>query len=335
MSFLRSGQLPSGQFRTESHAIGKPSALPPQESSAFATAHIVHSLEWVNHHNSAGMMSRGLAHLRRNRVRGALWRYTNKDGVLHRRTPPDADDTAFVSDLLVRLTGEVQPNRRLLLQNRAPNGLFYTWIIPRFQFVTDPRYWWLMLREQNYERTFVFWRGSGAVRDDIEPVVNANVLLYLGNSPETDPVVAYLLRTAEGGQEREDKWYNDEHAFYYAVSRCWRRGIKGLDSLKPVMQSRFAANARPDGRIGANELQTALAACAMLNCGGEQPLLDGAIRFLLDTQAHDGSWIFQPFYYDGRTVPLTGWGSRELTTGFCVEAIARFVDRISPQNTPT
>jgi len=340
VSFLASGQLPSGQFgskirmrRVVDPATGEP--LVQDDPSPFTTAHITYSLEFVPLIATRSMTARALDFFRREQTRCGLWRYANRESPLRRRTPPDVDDTACVSELLERIGGVAPANKNLLLLNRAPSGLFYTWMIPRAQATLDMAYWWTMLREQNYERTILFWRGSGAAKDDVQPVVNANVLLYLGECRETLPVVDYLVKVSREGREHEDKSYKDANAFYHAVSRCHYRGIGGLAGLRDPMMTRFADAAHSDGRIGQSELQTALALCSLLNFDERaQQLTDGAIDYLVRAQSQDGGWAYVPFCFDGREDPVFEWGSRELTTGFCVEALARVVQKSSRSRLP-
>jgi len=79
----------------------------------------------------------------------------------------------------------------------------------------------------------------------------------------------------------------------------------------------------PSGIIGDNVLDTSLAICTMLNFNYLGPELEPAIGFLLNEQKKNGSWAKRGFYYDGPK-KLVSWGSEELTTSFCLEAIWRY-----------
>ena len=89
------------------------------------------------------------------------------------------------------------------------------------------------------------------------------------------------------------------------------------------MLSRFSEQATADGRIGDNDMLTALAAAAMLNFGVRSNLLRPAIGYLLEAQHQDGGWSSQIFYTNGSRPAQTTWGSRELTTAFCLEVLER------------
>jgi hypothetical protein len=61
----------------------------------------------------------------------------------------------------------------------------------------------------------------------------------------------------------------------------------------------------------------------LLNWRRSSPELDHAIRFLLREQRADGSWPRASFYYSGPK-KIYGWGSEEVITGFCLEALLRY-----------
>jgi hypothetical protein len=327
LDFLRASQLPSGAFPIECTMYyrrhpdtGNPVVVP--DDTPFVTSHIAYSLSQSLSVGAADrdMLSRAVEFLRREQIGAGVWRYWSKSSPTHAFIPPDVDDTDCISYLLDRFGGAPE-NKRLLLLNRDRRGLFYTWLIPRAVLTADARYWWMMMRDLNVARVFAFWRRTQARRDDIDAVVNANVLLYLGRRPETEAVINYLQQIVR--DEREDtcdKWYRDQYAFYYAVSRTYAQGISGLEEVREAARVRLAARACADGRIGEHELHTALAVCALANFRVASPVLDRAAAYLLRTQQDDGGWPTGPFYFGGPKRDVA-WGSRALTTGFSVEAL--------------
>jgi hypothetical protein len=92
----------------------------------------------------------------------------------------------------------------------------------------------------------------------------------------------------------------------------------------PEILARLRGAAAATGQIGENSLQTALAVNTMLNFGVEaaDALIGRALDYLLDTQSADGSWPSAPYYYGGPRKAVS-WGSPELTTGLCLEALSR------------
>ena len=254
-----------------------------------------------------------------------MWRYWNKGTAPLGDIPADLDDTACISELVERFDSPAPDNKWLMLLNRDSRNLFYTWITPRLSGGVNRRYWSVVLSDVTFERLVLFWNRSPANRGDVDAVVNANVAHYFGPVPESEPVVDMLLEIARNGTESSsDKWYPDVNTFYYTTSRCYARGMTRLFPATRTMLSRFSQQTGADGRIGENDLLTALAAWSILNFDIQSSLLGPAIDYLLETQQGDGGWTSRAFYTNGSRPAQTTWGSRELTTGFCLEAIERF-----------
>lgn len=321
LDFLEREQLETGQFPMQYSVRGKPGTR--EEKSPFCSAYVAHSLSFSTDHRARAMIERTTGFLQREMTAGGLWRYWCKDAPLHEQIPPDVDDTACISDLL-RSTGQpVQGNEDILLSNRTPDGMFYTWIIPRFTRRASARWWRTVVGDVSWGRAVSFWRG-GAGRGDVDSVVNANVLLYLGEREATEPVIEWLLDIARSSREdRTDRWYRSVPAFYYAVSRAFARGITRLAPAGESLDVRYSSLAHPDGRIGDDPLQTAMAVCSLMNFGHSPDTYRRSIEYLTACQLGDGGWESFPIYFDGRPVPQVSWGSRSVTTAFCFEALVR------------
>jgi len=328
VSFLAARQLPSGQFPIQATSHYKPGAPVVDDASPFATSHIVYSLGFLASVDVQPMLDRALAYLRHEMSCAGLWRYWNRDAVwggrrIHSFIPADLDDTASHSWILRQHGIDFPENRHLFLHNRDAQGRFFTWFVPRPLATSDLRYWRAVLGEVTLARLTVFWRTTEASYNDVDAVVNANVLLYLGEQSENAPVIAWLARLVEEGLEAEsDKWYRDIFTFYYALSRCHHAGIAGFAPLRELIRNRLAVEVRSDGSIGGNPMHTALALNILSNMGIDAPFTESALAYLLENQADDGSWPSVPYYYGGPKRSVS-WGSRELTTGLCIEALAR------------
>jgi hypothetical protein len=83
---------------------------------------------------------------------------------------------------------------------------------------------------------------------------------------------------------------------------------------------RTLALRRAGGSFG-DELSTALAICTLLNFGVPPEELAGSAAFLAAAQQTDGSWP-RIGAWGGQAMPAN-FGSAELTTGYCIEALAR------------
>jgi len=177
-----------------------------------------------------------------------------------------------------------------------------------------------------------FWRLTEARPWDVDCVVNANVLLYLGDRAEIRPVVDYLARALEDGRAGCcDKWHLNECAFYYAVSRAYAGGVASLEPLREPLILR--AEAALEGVEELAIAEVALAACTLLNLGHRGSALDSGVAHLAAMQGENGGWPAFALYWGGPK-RVYGWGSEALTTGLCTEALARFTADPAPPRQP-
>ena len=231
-----------------------------------------------------------------------LWRY-------YRHLPQDLDSTTLCSLVIgthpwIALGRNVRP----ILANRDEEGRFLTWMLAG--------------DEPDVVSTF---------RIEADPVVNANVIAFLGDRPETRAAQRWLeALVAEGGVEGSSKWYPDSVAIYYAVARAVIRVQPALEGLRPVLVDRILALRDENGGFG-DVLQTAQAVSALYNVGSlERINVKGAVEWLLSSQREDGSWpellAFGDQTLKWGAVGQIGHGSEALTSAFCIEALERLVE---------
>jgi hypothetical protein len=150
-------------------------------------------------------------------------------------------------------------------------------------------------------------------REDVDPVVNANVILYLGERDDTRPAIDFVVSTVLADAMPFSLYYEDLLALYHAVARAYRHGATALGVLRqPILDRVARRTSRPDGLT---PLQAALAASAVLTFDPDAPLGRELVRIVRSTQRGDGAWDAYAYY--------GVWGSDELTTAFCLEALAR------------
>jgi hypothetical protein len=335
LSFLASRQLPSGQFPVEATIQSRP-VVTAADQSLFAKTQSLYSLDFVPGNLARGMIARGLDYFRAEMTGRGLWRYWNRDAQWGGRKisafiPADLDDTANVSYKLRRHSVPFPDNRPLIMLNRNRAGLYYTWLMLRRAPTLSPPYWLTMLRGLTVERATLFWKTTEAGYLDVDGVVNANALLYLGERPETAAIVRWLIEIVRTDREATcDKWYRDAFSLYYALSRNYRDGVRALGVVVPEILARLRRGAVDTGQIGENCLQTSVAVNTMLNLGVEPDaaLIVRALDCLLATQSVTGSWPSAPYYYGGPKKAVN-WGSPELTTGLCLEALVRHIPHIT------
>lgn len=324
LRFLAQSQSASGQFPAYT-AIEFDGGEEEEafDSTCFATVLVADCLETHDDPHARTMVDRALEFLLAEMEPFGMWRFWPREHPRHLEIPVDADDTACISRLLRSHGLSVPDNRSLLLANRDRRGLFYTWFIPRWSPPPRNLDFWRVASQR--WRTPVqdrrFFRLTPATRTDVDSVVNANVLRYLGECVETRPVIKLISTVlSERREEGHDPWYHSRFAFYYMVSRCVASGVGALDHLGEDVLHRIVAAANEDGSIGSNPVETAQAVCAAHNWNRSAPALDDACRFLLLAQDPDGGWPTAAVYGVRGTLE---WGSRALTTAFCLEALRR------------
>jgi hypothetical protein len=290
VGFLAGQQLPHGELRT--YRSDDPTLVrdPVFESSPYGTTYVLCSLGFVDDPRAAALAERALGFLAAEMEPPGLWRYyTSRNPKI---LPPDLDDTACASLALRDSHDEIRLglNLRPILANRDEDGRFRT-------FLASP------------------------AANNVDAVVNANVVAYLGEREETRAACDYLCRVVVQGEEGRASLYGvDDLSFDYVLSRAYFLGVRSLEPCRAPMVRRILARQRDDGSFG-DALATALACASLLNFE-EAPadVLGRALAALLAQQSEDGSWPRSTFYID-----FNGgfYGSEELTTAIALEALAR------------
>ena len=291
IDFLSQNQLPYGEFRTY---VSADKRMPAEnsffDSSPFVTTFIVYSLHFVDDPRVKAMTAQAMQFLKDEMKPPGVWRFWTARN--DKRITPDLDDTACASYILRKNGISVASNLPLIYSYQASNGAFYTW----------------------------FRRGRRV--NDIDCVVNADAVFYLGENERTQATCQYLNAIIGQKKERESSRYAAEVLpFYYVLSRAYSTGAATLGRSAEAVVQRILAQQKKDGSFG-NELLTALAVCALLNFDHrDEYVLRRAVHYLLETQQENGSWARRPFFIDNK--PLW-YGSQELTTALCVEVLARY-----------
>jgi hypothetical protein len=300
LGFLAENQISTGEFPSFLALAPEMKGMCVQESSIFPTALVLLSLEFVRI-SSHEMVTKACQFLVDEMTPPGLWRYwTERQGRddVTRPIALDLDDTCCASLVLRQLRPEVSISKNIdiILGNRNEQGLFFTWIKDR-----------------------------GAA-NDVDSVVNANVICYLGERPETQRVIDYLNEIVELNREAGSYFYYlNDLALYYMMSRAFFHGVAGLGASREMVGARVLERLE-EAHIRENPLQTSLALCTLLNYSFRPDLISQQmLNTLLRTQQSDGGWPLAAFYTGPEfPMPHSVWfGSRALTTGFCLEALAR------------
>ena len=230
------------------------------------------------------------------------WRY-------YRHLPPDLDSTTLCS-LVIGTHPWIWLGRNVpgMLANRDEEGRFMTWVLAEDEPDVVSRF-----------------------RIEADPVVNANVLAYLGDHPGTRDAQRWLeALVTEGSLDGSSKWYPDTVTIYHAITRAMIRAKPALAPLRPMLADRILGLRNENGGFG-NVLQTAQAVSALYNIGSLGSIdAKREVERLMSSQRGDGSWpellAFGDQSLKWGMVGQIGHGSEAVTSAFCIEALERLVE---------
>jgi hypothetical protein len=329
LDFLAQQQKPEGDFCciiAENAAFTQNAREDP---SPFFTQHILASLMEVAGPARILISTKIRKFLLRDVCPGCIWKFWNKEHPGSILIPPDVDDTSCIAYLIEPSALPSHQTRSVLLGNRNSVGLFYTWILPRLGHLYRPQTWIPLYHNfKNPKNTITFFRLGNNKPDpfSIDTVVNANAILYLGESSATKPAINWICRVVATATEASaDRWYQSKYSLYYAIARCKQSGVHGFDKIIPILTERLKDEIDASGSCYNVVLDTALAANVLACCQPTCRQLDQAVEFLLSTQQPNGGWPISVFFHDGFNAPGLYWGSAEMVTAMCLEALSKFM----------
>lgn len=329
ISYLNEHQLPNGEFCCYYAPDDEMQSWCVPDSVVFFTSLISTAiLPLRDHIKIKPVLTSAANFLSYQMMRGGVWNYFSKWNPLFEYSPADIDDTVFASHVLKSLEIEFTDNTGALMANRNSKGLFYTWFIMRPKLIFKPAYYQIMLRELKRPfKTLSFWMKHESGRNDIDAVVNANVLFYLGLNEQTRPIVQYLIDIVVRKKELSaDKWYKNPITLYYFISRNYK--VNALEQIKQTVTDRIFSVYQKNGCFANSAMETAMAVSALINFGCTDDRLKAAINFLINEQEKNGCWKRYIFFYSGHSKEV-GWGSEEFTTACCIEALNLYLTKIS------
>ena len=302
LDFLESGIDENGAWHCIRFNTADPDIPRHYERPPFISAFCALALESCDEPKARALCAATRAYLVDTMEYPGLWRY-------YRHLPQDLDSSTLCS-LVIGNHPWILLERNVpeILANRDENGLFQTWIL------ADD--------EPDVVSTF---------RIEADPVVNANVIAYLGERPETGAALSWLEGLViEDELDGTSKWYPDTVSIYYAITRALLRVPSALDRLRPVLAERILSLRDGKGEFG-NILQTAQAVSALHNIGSLQSVdARQQVEGFLSSQREDSSWPELLAFGDQKLqwglVGQIGHGSESVTSAFCIEALERLVD---------
>ena len=304
LDFLESAVDPNGAWHCIRFNVADPDIPRHFERPPFVSALCALALESSDEERAKALCAATRSYLVDTIEHPGLWRY-------YRHLPQDLDSTAVCSLVIGShpwiLLGRNVPR---ILANRDEDGRFMTWVLEEDQPSV-----------------------VSSFRTEADPVVNANVLAYLGDRPETRDVQRWLEASiAEDSLGGTSKWYPDTVTIYYAIARAVMRVQPALDHLCAMLADRILGLLDQEGESG-NILQTAQAVSALYGTG-HLGRIDPRrhMERLIDCQREDGSWpellAFGDQSLKWGAFGQIGHGSESVTSAFCIEALGRLVQTL-------
>lgn len=319
---LPSGEIPSVAGPLDGEGVPVEGGWVP-DTLKFITALAALALDELPDPRAASVVDRAVAFLRRERETMAQWRYWSADNEQFDLTPPDADDTACCSLAVATRGDRTTSNTRLLLANRDERGRFFTWIIPRGR-PRDPLVLWGLrdeVRSLVRQRRDELWATTEAQPGDVDAVVNANVVRYLGPRRAPPEVVQWICSIIDEGLEADcDAWHRNRYTLYASIADAHRRGVHDLARVGPAITERI------EDAVGRGQPTAALdrsfALLALTEFGGGGTASASLVEQLRATQRDDGSWQRSIFFYGGPD-EVFGWASEALSTASALQSLHR------------
>ncbi|HKS25725.1 MAG TPA: hypothetical protein VJZ76_23245 [Thermoanaerobaculia bacterium] len=299
IAYLESAQLPSGEIPIEIAPTPEMSGERSRQPCVFPTALAARVLAIAP--SAERVRARALDFLQREMSPDGLWRHPSSELREYRDTPLDLDDTSIASTALAAVGRPFPNNRPILLAHRERSGLFQTWIV---------RWWRHPLRTYRF-----FWRHRVAEVHDVDAVVNANVVIYLGVRDETRPAIEHMLAVLRANREMTSTiWYGNRFIVWYFFSQALREiAPEAGEMIVPRVETAAPTNA----------LDLALASSTLLLWNRVPDVAP-----LIEAQLPSGAWPRAGFYHMGRRrddaqPKPPWWGSEALTTLLAIEALSR------------
>lgn len=333
VNYLHQHQFPNGEFCTYiGHENSMQESIP--DANIFPTSLIGYSLLNLQHIPKVNeMLQLSASYLQHQSMRGGVWNNYPWSHERFKICPADVDNTACASILLKALKRGFPANEEILLLNRNKAKIFYTWYTLRPNLARHKDYWLLLLRELKHPIIdIIFWTKNEPGKNDIDGAVNANALFYLGLNEETRPVISYLLGIIAAEKEADcDKWYRNPFIIYYFFSRILHAGITEMEPIRKPIIERMLKKINSDGSFGEGVLDTALAIITMIKLNYISTELEIAVKYLLRTQGEYGEWPRWALYYGG-PLQRVCYGSEEITTAYCMEALSLYLLTVKEKN---
>ena len=299
--FLQSTLDGNGAWHCIRFNVADPGIPRHFERPAFVSAFGLLALENCEEPRAGAIRAATRAYIANTIEYPGFWRY-------YRHLPQDLDSTTLCSLVVGKhpwiLLGRNVPG---ILANRDEEGRFLTWVLAEGEPDVVSRF-----------------------RIEADPVVNANVIAYLGVHPETEDALRWLeTLVAEDRLDGSSKWYPHTVSIHYAIARALARTQPALNGLRSKLAESILELRGEQGGFG-NILLAAQAVSALddIGCLERLDAKREMERFVV-SQHEDGSWpellAFGDQTLKWGVAGQIGHASEALTTAFCIEALERLI----------
>jgi len=290
-AFLYAQQEPNGDFPSRVCRTVNGEGCRIHKGSVFSTTFVLYSLQFLPvTEKRRRMLKKGHTFIDSKRQPGDLWRFC---GTI---IDYDLDDISCASYLLESL-GYALENKKQIYDNRDENNIFKTWI-----------------------------RQKETDHNDIEGVVNANALLYLGENKETVDACNWIVNAVKSGKEDDIlTYYPDSAVLFYTLSRAFfQKGLPCVEQAVPLLIVKISEKI-PQYIEQHDFLNAALLLNALLNLGYDVKALKNYADFFVEHQAERGSWESSLFFMavDLPKAPSSYFFSESVTTALTAEFLYR------------
>lgn len=290
-AFLHAQQKTNGDFPSRVCRTVNGKGCRIHKGSVFSTTFVLYSLQFVPLTEKTGtMLEKGRAFIDSKRNAGDLWRFC---GTI---IDHDLDDISCASYHLESL-GYALENKKQLYDNRDENNIFKTWI-----------------------------RQKKTDHNDIDGVVNANVLLYLGENKETVDACEWIINAVKSGKEKNIlTYYPDSAVLFYTLSRAFfQKGLSCVEQAVPMLIVKISEKV-PQYIEHHDFLNAAFLLNALLNLGYDSKSLKKHADFFVKHQTESGSWESSLFFMavDLPKAPSAYFSSESVTTALTAEFLCR------------
>lgn len=295
--YLENQQETSGDFPSKVCNTLKKERCNIHLDSTFSTTFVVYSLDLSPENETAKKLSKkGTDFIINQKSDDDLWRFWGD------KIDYDLDAISCAAYLLDS-KGHTLKNRETLYNNRDSTGVFKTWI-----------------RDKE--------------KNDLEGVVNANVLLYLGENERTIPACEWILSAIKNGTENDILFYYPESPIlFYTLSRAYKaHNFNCIKKELPLLRSKIK-KVLPIYGNKKDYLNVAFLLNALLNFEGRPQEVLGYTSFFIENQNSDGSWNESLFFVgvEPPAQPSSYFYSDAVTTALVFEFLGKAHTIISKQ----